>query len=568
MPVQNDPFQITPYQSSVPLVQIPPEAIESASRPAAPLQGEFGKKGTSGLAIGDALMKGFIQGHQQKAERNFQQANAEFASGSAQLAAAKSTYQQAIDSGQAKPNDPNDPAFKAYQEAAAPILAKLQPLTVQQKQSKGQGGDKKGEKKPAFSNFKDFFAANPHIIPSLAMMAMTPQPLGKTQEGQQQVQNLESQKLGNQQQQQQLVAAKQKQDDLNFVAMHQSLSDEQIKALPADEQKQLAASKYRLEQTQLPKEKFSTWQSAEGNQFVVLPAGEQPPPGFKPYEKLPTNESQTNMYYDAAARAWGTTRDKLSVQQLEYVDAMRARTKAQSSGQTTYTYTTTDVNGDHHSVTKKVSDPLPTPAGLAPLPDRVFSDAQGGMPPPPAAQQGAKPVDGGISKPPTASAAPTGTKTQGIAPPPQGTKTAKTGITPPPGGKQTALTASVTRQAVTKQQEGYQKAEDAYTKTIAAADKAFAAAQHNAAQSGDQSILVTAQAVKDRDYAQAIIDREKAKASVAKEYDAAVKSIGGTTGGQGDSADNPPTGASARVKDANGKLIGYAVNGQFVPLGQ
>jgi arabinogalactan endo-1,4-beta-galactosidase len=125
----------------------------------------------------------------------------------------------------------------------------------------------------------------------------------------------------------------------------------------------------------------------------------------------------------------------------------------------------------------------------------------------------------------------------------------------------------VTRQAVAKQQEGYQKAETAYTKTIEAADKAFAAAQAKAAQSGDPSILTTAQAVKDRDYAQAVIDREKAKGRVAAEYDAAVKSIGGTPGSQA-TADNPPQGATARVKDANGKLIGYAVNGQFVPLGQ
>jgi hypothetical protein len=57
------------------------------------------------------------------------------------------------------------------------------------------------------------------------------------------------------------------------------------------------------------------------------------------------------------------------------------------------------------------------------------------------------------------------------------------------------------------------------------------------------------------------------KDSVAKEYDDAVRSIGGTPGSQA-TADNPPQGATARVKDANGKLIGYAVNGQFVPLGQ
>ena len=94
------------------------------------------------------------------------------------------------------------------------------------------------------------------------------------------------------------------------------------------------------------------------------------------------------------------------------------------------------------------------------------------------------------------------------------------------------MKASVTRQAVKAQQEGYQKAETAYTKTIEAADKAFATAQKTAASTNDPSILTTAQAVKDRDYAQAVIDREKAKGRVAKEYDTAVKSIGGTPGSQ------------------------------------
>ena len=82
------------------------------------------------------------------------------------------------------------------------------------------------------------------------------------------------------------------------------------------------------------------------------------------------------------------------------------------------------------------------------------------------------------------------------------------------------------------QQQGYQKAETAYSKAIADADKAFAAAQKTAASSGDQSILATAQAAKDRAYARATLDREDAKAAVATENDAAVKSSGGTPGSQ------------------------------------
>jgi len=61
---------------------------------------------------------------------------------------------------------------------------------------------------------------------------------------------------------------------------------------------------------------------------------------------------------------------------------------------------------------------------------------------------------------------------------------------------------------------------------------------------------------------------EAAKVAVKTEYDAAVRSIGGTPGGQGNTVDTPPPGATVRVKDASGKLIGYGVNGQFVPLEQ
>jgi hypothetical protein len=85
---------------------------------------------------------------------------------------------------------------------------------------------------------------------------------------------------------------------------------------------------------------------------------------------------------------------------------------------------------------------------------------------------------------------------------------------------------------VKAQQEGYRKAETAYSKAIEAADKAFAAAQKTAATSGDPSILATAQKAKDEAYSRATLDRESAKDSIAKEYDAAVKSIGGTPGSQ------------------------------------
>ncbi len=114
-----------------------------------------------------------------------------------------------------------------------------------------------------------------------------------------------------------------------------------------------------------------------------------------------------------------------------------------------------------------------------------------------------------------------------MSPPPTSAAVAGAG-----GGKQTALTAYVTRQAGKAQQEGYRKAETAYSTALTNADTKFAAAQKAASASGDPSILATAQAAHDRAIKRAELDLEEAKSSVATEYDAAVKSIGGTPGAQ------------------------------------
>ena len=580
MPVNAPQFDITPYTSTTPLVQIPPDAISGQTRPAQPLQGEFGRKGTGALAIGDSLLKGFMLGHEQKEQRKQAQAQATINAADAAANAAYDQYQTALTNAGGKADDPK--AQAAYQEYVKAFQAGKQAkaqFVIPEKTQKGKKAaadtdpvkspDDKKKKNPVsagFNNIKDFFEANPHIIPQLALVTMQPKPQGLSAGGQEQVQNLESQKLANQETQQ-------KQQDLQTYsagrAIYDQLTPDQIQEGMKDPKWATAYQAYDAAKARLTpmrdESKDRVW--TNGTDFISLPIGQAPPPGagYKPYEKTPTNESQTNMYYDAAARAWGTTRDKLTVQQLEYVDAMRARTKAQSSGQTTYSYSTVDPQGNRSTVTRKISEPVPKPSGVTDLPASVF---QQGIQPPPGGSQASPAASGGITPPPTASAAPTGKGKQGITAPPQGSKTAKAGITPPPGKKETALTASVTRQAVTKQQEGYRKAETAYTKALADADKAFAAAQKTAASTGDQSILQTAQAAKDRAYARAKLDLLDAKDSVAKEYDTAVKSIGGTPGGQDNTADNPPPGASARVKDANGKLIGWAVNGQFVPLGQ
>ena len=187
--------------------------------------------------------------------------------------------------------------------------------------------------------------------------------------------------------------------------MYGKMTPEEIGKLPPEVQKQindpqngLATAKTRYQMENRDKTKPDWFVDEEGN-FHQIAVGEEPPSGWKKYEKAPTNESQSNMYYDAAAKSWGTTRDKLSVQQLAYVDAMRARSKAQSSGQTTYQYSTVDPQGNRSTTTRKVSEPIKPPSGVDPLPEKVFSEA-------PAVSQQSSSASSAIPSPASLSASP------------------------------------------------------------------------------------------------------------------------------------------------------------------
>ena len=512
MSVQNDPLSITPYTSTVPLIQLPPQAIEQQSRPAAPLQGEFGRKGTGALAIGDSLLKGFMAGHQMKEQRKNAQAQATINAADAASEAAYGQYQDALTKAGGKQDDPAaQAAYQAYTTAfQAGKQAKAQ-FVIPEKTQKGKKAagdtdpvkspDDKKKKNPVsagFNNIGDFFAANPHVIPQIALVTMQPKPPGLSPQGQQQVQSLESGRLANEEQSRKLQNEKTVQAGFSTFS---HLSPDEIASLPPDAKKNyetwqnaraaLAPMKYTgaAKLYQLPSGKKAYLYPEEANQFY---------PDAQPVDNTGPKAGSDAELEDKYLQSIGVTRDKATAEQLA---SAKQYAKAAGIVSTATTSTSTsNPQGDRSTTTTRTAKP------------------------------------GGISKPPKATASPSGQGTQGISRPPQAGKTAsqaaKTGITPPPGGKQTALTASVTRQAVKAQQEGYQKAETAYTKTIEAADKAFAAAQAKAAQSGDQSILATAQAVKDRDYAQAVIDREKAKGRVAKEFDTAVTSIGGTPGAQ------------------------------------
>ncbi len=512
MPVNVDQFKVDPYQSTVPLVQIPPDAVSAQTRPDPPLQGNFTRKGTGALAIGDSLLKGFMLGHQQKEAKKQAQATATINAADAASEAAYTQYQDALTKAGGKQDDPAaQAAYQAYTTAFQAGKQAKAKFVIPEKTQKGKkaAGDTDPVKSPddkkkktasaGFNNIKDFFEANPHIVPQIALMTMQPKPPGISAQGQEQVQSLESQRLGNEEKSRKLQNEKTYQDGFSTYA---HLSPEEIAALPPEAKNgyaswqnaraAIAPSKYagttRL--YELPNGKKAWLYPEEANQFY---------PDAKPVDTTAAKPGSDAELEDKYLQSIGVKREAATADQLA---AATQYARAAKIPQTATTSTsTTNPQGDRTTVTRKTAAP------------------------------------GGISKPPTAKAAPTG---QGISKPPQAGKTAqasaKTGIAAPPKGKETALTASVTRQAVKAQQQGYQKAETAYTKTIADADKAFAAAQKTATTSGDPSILATAQKVKDAQYEMAQKMREAAKASVAQEYDAAVKSIGGTPGNQaGDS---------------------------------
>lgn len=531
MPVNADQFAMTPYTSTVPITPVPPSEISGQTRPDAPLAGQFGRKGTGAMLIGDSLLKGFMLGHQQKEQRKQAQAQATINAADAATEGAYQQYQAALT--KAGGDDKNPEASAAYQSYVKTFQASKQakaqfvlPDKTQKGKKSALGSDTDPVKSPddkkkktasaGFNNIKDFFEANPHIVPQIALMTMQPKPPGLSPEGQQQSQSLESGKMANEETARRLQNEKTYQTGFTTFA---HLSPEEIAALPPDAKKNYEA--WQNARAALAPMKYSgatrLYKLSNGKNAWLYP--EEAAQNYPDAEAISPG-SQVRAGSDAELedkylQSIGVTRDAATADQLAAA-TQYARTAKISNTATTST-STTNPQGDRTTTTRRTASP-------------------GGIGKPPAASGQTATTSGGVTKPPVASVSPTGQGKQGVTPPPQSSKTtkpsAKTGTLPPPGYKPTALTASVTRQAVTKQKEGYRKAEAQYQKDIAAADKAFAAAQKTTATTGDQSVLQAAQKAKDDAYARAKIFLESAKQSVADEYDAAVKSIGGTPGGQ------------------------------------
>lgn len=182
MAVDNPQVKFDPYQSNVPLVQLPQELTQ----PSHPDPGQFGRKGTGALDMGDKLVKGFLQGHEYLAKKKYAQATATIAAADKATEDAYNQYQDSLSSGK-------DPALqqasyqqyiKTFQDAKA---AKAQ-FILPQKPEKGKKGEKPQEGQPQGgggfgAGIKDFLSANPHIVPQIALATMQPKPPGQSREG-------------------------------------------------------------------------------------------------------------------------------------------------------------------------------------------------------------------------------------------------------------------------------------------------------------------------------------------------------------------------------------------------
>lgn len=223
MAVDTAPIKIDPYTSTVPLVQIPPEQMQIT--PAQPLQGQFGKKGTAPLAIGDAIFKGLMQGHEEKAKRKYAQAQATISAVDSATDAAYQKYQDALSQASGKVDDPAaKAAYDAYVGVFNQSKAAKAQFVIPQKPQKGQakpgGGKDQKNKIPGMGGIKEFMEANPHLIPQVALLTMQPKGPGLSAEQKLQSAEIDRAQAG-------AAASKQEVTNLQYEHGQQVKSDQQ-----------------------------------------------------------------------------------------------------------------------------------------------------------------------------------------------------------------------------------------------------------------------------------------------------------------------------------------------------
>jgi hypothetical protein len=504
--VETPQVEITPYTSTIPLVQMSPEAMAgSGVQPSPPLQGQFTKRSTGALAIGDALVKGILQGHQVKEQRKNAEAQTTIAAADAASEAAFQKYQDAITAANGNQNDPTaQAAYKSYQQIFDQGKQAKAKFVIPEKPQKGDKSQQKkglkGEVKSGFSSIKDFFEANPHVVPQIALLTMQPKPPGITPQNK--LQTLETQR-----EQQVLDEGQQKAANLKTYqdgyATFASLTQEEIANLPPDAKKNYdkwVGAKAAL----TPMRSGGTMYTymVNGKPVKLYPEdaymmgaslyvpGQEPKPGT---EGAFTLQALTKYGYQSEGEA--------PPELMKYIHDWWGWKQAQTTSATSGS--TVDVHGNRtttNNSTRAAQEPKP-PSGFAPI-----SAGQRGMQPPPNAPQAASPT-GKLAAPP--------------APPQAGGKTGKGKMEAPPSGQPTLTDANRTQKVETEKSTRYQKAETAYAAALGNNEKAY---QLALSRGTDQ-----ATAAKQRDAAnqQAAEELGKAKDEIGKWYAQQVHAIGG-----------------------------------------
>jgi hypothetical protein len=530
-----DPGQVKfdPYTSTVPLVQVPPQEAAAAARPSAPIPGNFTRTGTGSLAIGDSIVKGFLEGHALKEKKKYEQATATIAAADKSTADAYQQYQDALSNGK----DPAaaDAAYKNYQDIFNRAKAAKAQFVLPEKPAKGQGGKGAKDKlKGIGGGIKDWLAANPHVVPEIALMSMQPKPPGPSQattatnlEVQRQQQVVDEGKV-------QLDEAKQRQAAQTTVAKYAGLTQEEVAALPPEQRKELASANSILTPRSATT-KYQTLVDPQGQEHSV-PVGSEIPQGWKVYEK-PTGSApkpgSPAFYADAYAKENGISPNDLTTQDMDYLSARQAWDKQQSSSSTNTTLRPDPKTGQMVPVTitnskNKGKAPVP-PAGRKDSTMQAAPSGGGAMTAPPAAPTKKTAASGGMTPPPSKS----GNVTIGA-----------------PTSLKSAQMAANTQKVETEKKDRYQKAQDKFDKTLAANRKNINAEDLEKANKA------------------ALDQLNKEHEEIEKWYTQEVHAVGGTTPGDKKKDPKAPKGATFAYRDANGVIQGYAVNGQYVAAGK
>lgn len=458
MAVKDASIDINPYTSTVPLVQVPPEQMESASRPAQPLEGQFGRKGTGALAIGDAILKGFMQGHQAKEQKKAAQAQATIAAADAATQGAYQKYQDSLSAAGGNHNDPNaKAAYDAYVDTFNKGKAAKAQFVIPEKPPKGQSGQKGKDKKPfGMGGIKDFFEANPHVIPQIALLTMQPNAPGASPQTKAQLQASQSAQLENQREQQLVNQGARLEGAQKIVDQYRGLNDNEFAALPREKQQeyQSAIAIVNGSQRQTAPKLF---QNPDGSLHYYSPGME--PQGATAFVSGSQAKPGTPGFYaQQFAKENNIPVDQLSTEALDYIAKKRAYDMHLASS--TLSSSTVDVHGNHSATTSHGFGPEPQPpAGFLAIGSGSGRATQSGIAPPPQAAPRMAP-------PPTAAAAP--------AP---ASRTASR-MTPPPGrsggGRAPTLQdARNTEKIETDKANRYQRAQDKYDKALLANAKAY-----------------------------------------------------------------------------------------------